>query len=183
MQSSSTRRSRLRSVWLPVAVIALVATLASWPAESLAASGNETWGGEGAQRAAEEAPRLEAEREAKHREEAERPAKEAAEKATDEREIREAGERAGREAAERASREAAERAAALHRESCVVPRLRGDSLAAARRVLHRAHCELGRVTAPRAHRGALVVGGQSLRAGRTVADDAKVAITLAPKRS
>jgi hypothetical protein len=183
----------VRSAWLAVVLSAGAAVLALWPASSLAAPGAltavasqigaETWGNEGAQRAAEEAPRLEAEREAKLREEAERPAREAAEKAAHEREVREAGERAGREAAERASREAAERAVALQRERCVVPRLRGDSLAAARRVLHRGHCSLGRVTASRTDGGALIVAGQSVRVGRTLAGGARVAITLAPKRS
>ena len=167
----------MRSIWLTVVLSAVVAGLALWPACSLAAS--ETWNNEGAQRAAEEAPRLEAEREAKHREEAERPAKEAAEKATHECEIREAGERTGREAAER---EAAERAASVHGERCVVPRLHGDSPAAARRALQRGHCNLGKVTAPRNHRGALIVAGQSVRAGRALADGAKVAIVLAGKR-
>jgi hypothetical protein len=170
----------VRSIWLPVVLSAVLGALALWPACSLAAS--ENWNNEGAQRAAEEAPRLEAEREAKRKEEAERPAKEAAEKATHEREVREAGERAGREAAERSAREAAERAAALHSERCVVPRLRGDSPAAARRALQRAHCNVGRVTAPHSHRGALIVAGQSVRAGRTLADGAKVAIVLIGKR-
>jgi peptidoglycan DL-endopeptidase CwlO len=170
----------VRSIWLPVVLSAVVAGLALWPACSLAAS--ETWNNEGAQRAAEEAPRLEAEREAKHREEVERPAKEAAEKAAHESEIREAGERTGREVTERSAREAAERAAALRRERCVVPRLRGDSPTAARRALHSVHCELGQVTAPRNHRGALIVARQSVRAGRTLAGGAKVAIVLVPKR-
>jgi hypothetical protein len=170
----------VRSISLPVVLSAVLAGLALWPACSLAAS--ETWNNEGAQRAAEEAPRLEAEREAKAREEAERPAKEAAEKAAHEREIREAGERTGREAAERAAREAAERAASVHGERCVVPRLHGDSPAAARRALQRGHCNLGRVSAPRSHRGALIVAGQSVRAGRTLADGSKVAIVLVGKR-
>jgi membrane protein involved in colicin uptake len=139
----------------------------------------EAWNDEGAQRAAEEAPRLEAEREAKRKEEEERPVKEAAEKAAHEREVREAGERAGREAGERASREAAERATGSHAARCVVPRLRGDSLAAARRALQRLHCALGGVTAPHARRGTLVVARQSVHAGRELAGGAKVSITLA----
>jgi hypothetical protein len=194
VQSSSTGRLRLRSAWLPVALSTIVVGLALWPARSLAAASgertavvsqtsSETWGEEGARRAAEEAPRLEAEREAKHREEVERPAKEAAEKAAHEREVREAGERAGREAAERTSREAAEHATPLHAARCVVPRLHGDSLAAAQRMLHKGHCALGRVTAPRTDHGALIVGSQSVRADRTLAADAKVAIVLTAKRS
>jgi hypothetical protein len=170
----------VRSIWLSVVLSAVVACVALWPACSLAAS--ETWNDEGAQRAAEEAPRLEAEREARHREEVERPAREAAEKAAHDREVREAGERAGREAAERSAREAAERAAAVHSDKCVVPRLRGDSPVAARRALQRGHCNLGRVTAPRSHRGALIVAGQSVRAGHTLAGGAKIAIVLVGKR-
>jgi hypothetical protein len=145
--------------------------------------GESLWNIEGARRAGEEAPRLEAEREARHREEVERPVREAAEKAAHEREIREAGERAGREAAERSAREAAERAAALGHERCAVPRLHGDSLAAARRALRRVHCDLGRVTVPRSHHGALIVVRQSVRAGRIIAGGAKVAIVMAPKHS
>jgi hypothetical protein len=189
-QSSSTRS--LRPLRLAVVLCAVVAGPALWPAQSPAATGErtavatqatlETWNEEGARRAGEEAPRLEAEREAKRKEEEERPVKEAAAKAAHEREVREAGERAGREAAERASREAAERAAAVHSEKCVVPRLRGDSPVAARRALQRGHCNLGRVTAPRSHRGALIVAGQSVRAGRTLAGGTKVAIVLAGKR-
>jgi hypothetical protein len=136
---------------------------------------------EGARREGEEAPRLEAEREARHREEEARPAKEAAEKAAHDREVREAGERTGREAAERSAREAAERTAALRRQRCAVPRLRGDSLAAARRALHRVHCNLGKVTEPRSRHGALIVTRQSVRAGRILAGGAKVEVTLAPK--
>jgi len=147
-----------------------------------APGGESLWNIEGARREAEEAPRLEAEREARRREEEERPAKEAAERAAHDREVREAGERAGREAAERSAREAAERAAALRRQRCAVPRLRGDSLAAARRALHRVHCDLGRVTAPRSHHGVLIVARQSVRAGRLLAGGAKVAIVLAGKR-
>ncbi|HEX5851627.1 MAG TPA: hypothetical protein VFY36_00915 [Solirubrobacteraceae bacterium] len=112
----------------------------------------ESWVIEGAERAAKEAPRIEEEeREAKKREE-ERPAKEAAARAAKEREIREAGERAGREAAEREFKKIA----------CVVPRLKGDSLTAARRALAKGHCGLGKVSKPHKHRGALVVMAQTL---------------------
>ncbi len=138
--------------------------------------GDELWIFEAAQREAEEAPRLEAERQAERKQEEERPAREAAERAAKEREIREAGERAGKESAERDADAAAK---ALR---CVVPRLVGDSLAAARRALDRAHCRLGKVSRPRAHLGALVVARQGARGGRKLARGAKVAVTLAPMR-
>jgi hypothetical protein len=140
-----------------------------------APGGEALWNVEGAQRMAEEAVAREAERQAKQREAEERPAKEAAERAAREREAREAGERAGREAAERA-------AAARALLRCVVPRLGGRSLTAARRALARAHCSLGKVTEPRGHHGRLVVGRQSVRSGRKLAYGAKVAVTLRPKR-
>jgi hypothetical protein len=127
----------------------------------------EPWVLEGAEREAREAPRLEEEREAKKREEEERPIKEAAARAAKEREIREAGERAGREAAERSG--------------CVVPRLKGDSLDAARRALAKDHCDLGKVSKPRSHRGVLVVMTQSAKAGHKLAHDATVAVKLGPK--
>jgi hypothetical protein len=131
----------------------------------------EPWNEEGARRAAEEAPRLEAEREAKKKEEEERPAKEAAARAVHEREIREAGERAGREQAERELE-------ARSTSRCVVPRLTGDSLLAARRALSKDECRLGKVNTPRTHVGALVVKKQSARAGQKLAKGAAVAVTL-----
>jgi hypothetical protein len=136
-----------------------------------APGGEELWNIEGAERAAQEAPRLEAEREARQKEAEERLVKEAAERAAKERGIREAGERAGREAAERA-------AAAAHTLKCVVPRLRGDSLGAARRALRSAHCSLGKVAQPRTHQGSLVVVAQNVRGGRKLAKGAKVGVTL-----
>ena len=137
--------------------------------------GMSLWNIEGARRAAEEAPRLEAEREAKRKEAEERPAREAAEQAAKERAAREAGERAGREAATRTQ--------ALHDGKCVVPLLRGDSLAVAKRALRRDHCRLGRVTVARPSSHALVVGRQSIRSGRILAGGAKIALVLAPKHS
>jgi hypothetical protein len=128
--------------------------------------------GGGAERVGAEAPRHEEEREAEKREEEERPAKEEAERAAKEREVREAGERAGREAAERERAEV----------QCVVPRLRGDSLNGARRALGKAHCRLGKASAPRKHHGALVVTAQSVRAGRKLAKGAAVAVKLGSPR-
>jgi hypothetical protein len=139
--------------------------------------GEALWNIEGARREAEEAPRLEAEREAHQREAEARPATEAAERVRREREIREAGEIAGREAA---AREIAAREAATRRLRCVVPHLGGDSLAAARRALDKAHCSLGRITWPRAHHVKLVVGAQGVRSGRTLEQAAKVSVTLRP---
>jgi hypothetical protein len=136
------------------------------------APGEPLWMLEGAEREAQEAPRLEAEREAKHREEEERPAKEAAERSAKEREIREAGERAGREGAERA---------ATLRPACVVPRLEGDSPAAAGHALRRAHCGLGKFSMPHGHRGQLVVVGQSVHGGRKLPAGTRVALTLGHK--
>jgi hypothetical protein len=141
--------------------------------------GEALWNIEGARRAAEEAPRLEAERQARQREAEARAATEAAERARRESESREAGELAGREAA---AREAAAREAAARRLRCVVPHLGGDSLAAARRALAKAHCSLGKVTWPRAYHGRLVVGKQGVRRGRKLADAAKVSVTLRPAR-
>jgi hypothetical protein len=131
---------------------------------------------EAAEREATEAPRLEAERQAERRQEEERPAREAAERAAKEGEIREAGERAGKESAER------DGAAAARALRCVVPRLVGDSLTAARRALDKGHCRLGKVTRPRTHRGALVVARQGARGGRKLARGAKVAVMLGPMR-
>jgi hypothetical protein len=144
----------------------------------------EAWIRAGEQQDANEAPRLEAEREAKKREEEERPVKEAATRAAKEREVREAGERAGREAAERAAREATERErAALARSiRCTVPRLKRDSLTAARKSLHKAHCALGRVDRPAGHHGALVVIAQGIRADRKLPDGTAVDVRLGSAR-
>ncbi len=135
----------------------------------------EPWVNEGAEREAKEAPRLEEEREAKKKEEEERPVKEAAARAAKEREIREAGERAGREAAER---ELLTKQAST--AMCVVPSLKGDSLATARRALGEAHCKLGKVSRPRGHHKTLVVAGQSAKSGKMLADGAAVAVRLGP---
>lgn len=132
--------------------------------------GESLWVMEGAERAGREASQHEAEWEAAKKEAEERLAKEAAERAAKEREIREAGERTGREDAERA---AAERA-----PKCVVPRLKGDSLARARRVLTKASCHVGKLIKPHGYYGPLVVIGQSIRSGSKLARGTKVALTL-----
>jgi hypothetical protein len=131
----------------------------------------EPWVNEGASREASEAPRIGAEEEAKAKEAAELPAKEAAARVTHEREIREAGEHAGREAAERQAKTASV-------TNCVVPRLRDDSLEAARRALAGSHCTLGKVSKPRRHHGSLRVTRQSSNVGKTLPNGAAVAVTL-----
>ena len=144
----------------------------------------EPWNEAGASREADEAPQLEAERQAKAKEEAERPAEEAAARAAKERAVREAGERAGREAAEReAKMKEAEKTAAASSVRCLVPRLRGDSLAAARSALSKAHCGLGKVNRARKEQRKLVVSTQSVRAGRVLAKGTAVAVKLGPARS
>src|ERR1700742_2114797 len=65
----------------------------------------------------------------------------------------------------------------VHR-SCVVPPLRGDSLATARRDLSAAHCRLGSVHRPAGHHGAQRVTKQSVRAGKRLANGARVSLWL-----
>jgi hypothetical protein len=130
----------------------------------------EEWNLRGAERLASEAPAIEAEYRAKRKEEEERPAKEAAARATSEREAREAGERAGRQAAER------RRLALL--AQCVVPRIVGDHLRAARRALRAGHCRLGTVGGARTRRRGLVVISQSARPGSKLLADVAVAVRL-----
>jgi hypothetical protein len=68
--------------------------------------------------------------------------------------------------------------------ACVVPKLKGKSLSAARTALAKAHCRLGKVTKPKAKKhhklGKLVVGSSKPAAGTKLADDAKVALKLSP---
>lgn len=62
---------------------------------------------------------------------------------------------------------------------CVVPQLRGTTLAAARRLLAGARCAVGRITRPhRRSRGRLVVTAQSPRAGATLAAGSPVGLRL-----
>jgi hypothetical protein len=61
---------------------------------------------------------------------------------------------------------------------CLVPALRGRSLADARAALKRADCRLGAVTRPRRARGRLVVVRQSAPRGSRLAADAAVAVVL-----
>lgn len=62
--------------------------------------------------------------------------------------------------------------------SCKVPKLAGHSVGAARRLLSRAHCALGRVSKPRRARGPLVVLTQSPRSGLTRVGGTKVNVKL-----
>ncbi len=105
---------------------------------------------------------------------------------TKEREEREASEREATEAAA-AEREAAQ--AAKEREAalaaalrCVVPSLKGDTLTHARHTLRAAHCTLGKVALAHGHHTALLVKTQSPAAGKQLASEAPVKITLGPAK-
>jgi subtilisin family serine protease len=67
---------------------------------------------------------------------------------------------------------------------CVVPALRGRTLARARKALRAARCTLGRVRRPKSRRGgrAPVVRGSKPKAGTELPQGAKVAVTLAPTK-
>jgi hypothetical protein len=94
---------------------------------------------------------------------------------------RELVERRNRENAEldaQARREEREDRAAMSRKKCVVPSLRGESLSAARKRLHKANCRLGRVTAINGEAQALLVVGQNPRRGRRLRDGAPVSVQL-----
>jgi hypothetical protein len=67
---------------------------------------------------------------------------------------------------------------------CHVPKLKGKTLARARKLLVAAHCRLGRVTKPRARKGhkpSLVVGRQSRTAGRKLPNGTKISLRLVVK--
>ncbi len=118
------------------------------------------WANESGQRAAEQTVREQRELEARL----------AAERKTGEE----------REAFERAQREIEARAAALQKSppACLVPRVKGDSLPAAKRALARAHCGLGKLTLSRRAGRRPVVVGQSQPAGRKLPVGTRVALTL-----
>jgi hypothetical protein len=73
-------------------------------------------------------------------------------------------------------------ARAVERVACVVPRLRGMTLASARRSLARAHCRLGRVrrARSRARRGRVI--SQSRRPGARLAAGARVNVVVSRGR-
>jgi hypothetical protein len=71
--------------------------------------------------------------------------------------------------------------------ACIVPRLKGKTLASARTALTKAHCALGTVRRPRLKKGQklgkLVVGSQSPSPGATRTSGTKIAVVMvkAPK--
>jgi hypothetical protein len=62
--------------------------------------------------------------------------------------------------------------------ACIVPALEGDTLAVARRALTVAHCRLGIVHRAVRQHGTLHVKRQSARAGKRLADEARVALWI-----
>ena len=66
---------------------------------------------------------------------------------------------------------------------CVVPKLKGDSLATARRLLGAAHCLLGKVTKPKAKKNQrlrkLIVSGSTPGAGAKLASGSRIGLKLA----
>jgi virginiamycin B lyase len=65
---------------------------------------------------------------------------------------------------------------------CVVPKLKGKTLAQARAALKKAHCSLGKVKKPKHSHGTLHVSSSKPAAGKKLANGAKVAVTLAARR-
>jgi len=61
---------------------------------------------------------------------------------------------------------------------CIVPKLKGKTLARARRALSAAHCSLGRVRKPKGKGGALRVRSSSPKAGATLPAGARVNVRL-----
>jgi hypothetical protein len=72
--------------------------------------------------------------------------------------------------------------AAAASAQCLVPGLKGKSLAKARKALAAAHCSLGRVARPKGARGSLVVRSSSPAAGSSLAAGAKVGVRLGKGR-
>lgn len=137
-----------------------------------------TWANQSGKEGAE---RTVAEQRAKEHEE--QQAKEAAARRAAEAEALRHALEAARAAA--AARQREEAAAAAQREApaCVVPSLRGDTLAAARSALSKAHCRLGPVHRPADRHGALYVRAQSTPAGERLAHGARVTLWLGAKRA
>lgn len=104
---------------------------------------------------------------AQEKEELEDQEREAAEQATAEREAKETQEREEAEAA------------ALR---CVVPALRGDTLAHARVALHAAHCTLGKVRHEHGRHTSFVVRTESPAAGQVLSAQAHVEVALGPAK-
>jgi hypothetical protein len=70
---------------------------------------------------------------------------------------------------------------------CIVPRLKGKSLAKARTLLSKAHCAVGKITRPKVRKGhrqpALVIGSTRPAAGGKLAAGTKIALRLVKKPS
>ena len=70
---------------------------------------------------------------------------------------------------------------APHPARCLVPRLKGKTLAQAKRALAAAGCTLGKVTRPRRHRGALLVRSSAPPPGASMPPSSAVNLRLAAK--
>jgi hypothetical protein len=68
-----------------------------------------------------------------------------------------------------------------HPVECVVPAIAGGTLPDARRALLKAHCSLGKVSAPHSRHGSLVVVWQSRSHGSRLARGSAVSVRLALK--
>ena len=115
------------------------------------------------------------------REQQEKKTKEATRYATEEAELKQAEERDAQEAAAREHQEHEEEEA--EHPACRVPALKGETLAAARLALAKAHCRLGAVHQPAHHDGALYVSAQGAPAGKRLAHNARVALWVGAKRA
>jgi hypothetical protein len=127
------------------------------------------WANQSGDEAAERT--VEEQREKEHEEQ---KAKEVAGRAAEETEVLK------RREAEAANQDAAHQEAVQPKmnPACVVPKLKDDTLAVARRALNAAHCRLGLVHRPARQHGTLCVRRQSVRAGKRLADEARVALWI-----
>jgi hypothetical protein len=115
-------------------------------------------------------------KQAKEREE--QQAKEAAIRAAEATALKQHEER---EAAERTEEQAEEAQEAA--PPCVVPSLRGYTLAAARHALTKHHCRPGKITRPAHHHGTLYVTAQGAPAGKRLRRGGRVALVLGAKQA
>jgi hypothetical protein len=75
--------------------------------------------------------------------------------------------------------EAAAHAVIVTGRACTVPSLKGNTLTKAQRILEKAHCQLGKITRPKArHHGQLVVTRQGVSAGVKLPSDTRIGVTL-----
>jgi hypothetical protein len=96
---------------------------------------------------------------------------------------RPAVEAPGTKASERAANGEGERTTHTQTTTrCIVPRLVGDRLPAARRALAHAHCTLGKVRRRHSHNGTLIVARQEFKAGTRLARRTPIGVTLAPAK-